>query len=70
MKTKWEPADIIALILAGLIAFSILFAQIRPLITDIPLTLDAAKFVAHADGAIIAILSMYVGSKIGKKSTE
>ena len=70
MKTKWKPVDIIALMLAFLISFSILFAQIRPLITDVPLSLEASKFISHADGAIIAILSMYVGSKIGKKSTE
>ena len=67
---KWQPVDIIVLLLAGLICVSILFGQIRPLITDVPLSIDAAKFISHADGAIIAILSMYVGSKLGKKKEE
>ena len=70
MKAKWEPADIIALILACLISFSILFGQVRPLITDVPLAVEAAKFIAHADGAIIAILSMYIGSKINNKNKK
>ena len=70
MRAKWEPADIIVLILACLVSTSILFGQIRPLFTDVPLSLDAAKFIAHADGAIIAILSMYIGSKINNKNKK
>ena len=67
---KWQPVDIIVLILACLICVSILFSQIRPMITDIPLAVEAAKFISHADGAIIAILSMYIGSKVGKLKEE
>ena len=67
-RISWEPADIIALILTFLISFSILFGQVRPLLTDVPLAADAAKFISHADGAIIAILSMYIGSKLNEKN--
>ena len=67
---KWEPADIIVLILTGLVCVSILIGQVRPLFTDVPLGIDAAKFIAHADGAIIAILSMYIGSKINNKNKK
>ena len=62
---KWEPVDIVVLILACLIVFSVVYGQIHPLLTENTLVGDTAKFIKESDGAILAIVSMYVGSKIG-----
>ena len=64
---KWRPVDIIVLILTIIIGISVWFAQVKPLFSDAILSADILKAITHIDGAMIAIISMYVGSKLGGK---
>lgn len=68
MKTVWEPVDIIVLILVSVVGTVFMFEQITPLFKSVTLSDNTIKFMNHGIGAVLAIVSMYVGSKIGKKS--
>ena len=70
MKTNWEPADIIVLILVVTVGVVFMFEQITPLFKEVNLSDNTIKFMNHGIGAVLAIVSMYVGSKIGKKDKK
>ena len=67
---KWAPADIIVLILTIILGGSIWFAQVRPLFNEVLLSPEVTKAVAHLDGAMIAIISLYIGSRLNKKQQK
>lgn len=67
---KWEPVDIIVLILVVFAGILLGIEQTAPLITDEAGVAETTKIVNHAVGAMLAIISMYVGSKLGKKKKE
>lgn len=65
---KWRPVDIIVLIIVMIIGISILFAQVKHLFIDNVLPEDAVKQLSHIITGLVAIVSLYVGSKLGKKN--
>lgn len=70
MKMKWEPVDIVVLSLAGVIAFVLVFGELKLLLTDRTLSAEAVKAYTHLTGALIAIISLYVGSKLGNRNKK
>lgn len=65
---KWETIDIIVLIITIVVALILLIAMVKPLITGEELSTDSYKLIAGLMGSLIAIVSMYVGSKIQKNN--
>ena len=68
MKNKWDPVDIIVLILVMIIGVVFMIEQIVPLFKEINLSENTSKFMQHGIGAMLAIVSMYIGSRINKKN--
>lgn len=67
---KWEPYDIIVFIITIVIGFVLVFREVRGMITDHEMSPEAAKFIAHATGGLIAVVSLYIGSKLGNKKEK
>ena len=66
---KWEPVDIIVLILVIVTGALLLFGEAKSLIpAGKGADVETIKFISHAIGAYIAIISLYVGSIIGKNN--
>lgn len=61
---KYEPSDIIVFILAGTIACLLISSVLAAVITGDKLTEAGLKIVGDMNMAIIAIISMYIGSKL------
>ncbi len=61
---KYEPSDIIVLILAGTVAFLLISSVLASVITGDKITEAGLKIVGDMNMAIIAIISMYIGSKL------
>ncbi len=64
---KWKPEDIIVLILVIILGTVFLFEQITPVFREVNLTESTTKFIQHGQAAMLAIISLYVGNKLGKK---
>jgi len=67
---KWEAVDIIVLLLVIFAGILLGIEQFSPFITEDPAVADTTKIVNHAVGAMLAIVSLYVGNRLGKKSKE
>ena len=67
---KWEAVDIIVLIIVVFAGLLLGIEQFTPLITNDPAVADTTKIVNHAVGAMLAIVSLYVGNRLGKKTKE
>ena len=68
---KWEPVDIIVLILVIISGGLLWFGEAKSLMpADQGANPDTIKFIGHAIGAYIAIISLYVGSRIGRKNNK
>jgi hypothetical protein len=59
-----KPIDIIVIILTVSVCLILVSSVMRPLITGASLSSDKAEMVAALVYACIAIISMYVGSKL------
>ena len=67
---NWKPVDVIVLILACILGFSLVFAMIKPLITTASLSPDSLKLIAGLLASMLTIVSIYVGGKIQKNKEE
>lgn len=63
---NWQPHDIIILILTVTISILLMIVIIKPFITNNVMQPDSAKLLSAIITSIIAIISIYVGSKIKK----
>ena len=63
---KWQPIDIIVLILTTSICLMLVIVILGAVIRGEPLTPEGAKIMENLNLAIIAIISFYVGNKTGK----
>lgn len=63
-NNKWKPIDVIILILVLVIAISLIGAIIRPFITGHDGTIETNKLIAGMLSSMIAIISIYIGSKL------
>ena len=63
---KFSPVDIVMVILAVSLSVSLIYLTISPAITKIPRNTEQSKLLKEIFVAIIAIISLYVGSKLGK----
>ena len=65
MKTKWEPIDVIILIIVFIIGIVLVFGEVKELfLENNPVVL---KDISHAIGGLVTIVSTYVGFRLGKK---
>jgi len=64
---KWLPVDIIVFFLAVVIGLMLVGSVVKPLITGQQLTETAAKQIGGIIAAVVAIISIYVGSKLRDK---
>lgn len=65
---KWTPVDLIVLIIAITICVTILISILRPFIApDIVMSPEGARLVAGIITSKIAIISLYIGSKMKGK---
>lgn len=60
-----EIIDIIVLLITVAIAISVVIAAITPLILKTPMSEERSKILAGTAGALISIISMYIGYRIG-----
>ena len=70
---KWEPVDIIVLILVIVTGILLILPEIHIMFgsgSGGTLTPDSVKLIGHAIGAMIAIVSLYVGNRLGKRSNK
>lgn len=67
---KWNPVDCIVFLLAFTVCFVLCFSLIRLLITGMNLTIDKAELLAGIISSFIAIISVYVGSKVNRNRTK
>lgn len=65
MKTRWEPIDIIILIIVFIIGVVLIFGEVKEVLMDHDIT--ALKDISHAIGGLVTIVSTYVGFRLGKK---
>jgi len=66
---KWQPVDIVVLIITVMVGVSFMFLHVKPLLSDTPLSENSATKLGQIYFAYIAIISMYIGvkSKISKR---
>lgn len=60
---KWQPADIIAIIITLTIAFILVIGIVQ----EEPMTQHGEEIYGDLIIAYLTVLSMYIGYKIGKK---
>ena len=65
---RWGPADIIVLIITCTVALVFTLEQILPLFKEVNLSENTVKFMNHGIGAMLALISMYIGAKINNKN--
>jgi len=63
---KFEPADIIIMILAMTVSIVLLISLLRPLFIDASMSAHGAEILKTILGSMISIISMYVGLKFKK----
>lgn len=70
MRSQWGPEDIIVLILACTVALVFTLEQTLPLLKEINLSENTVKFMNHGIGAMLALISMYIGARINNKNKK
>jgi len=65
-----KPIDIIALILTSSVCLFFMSAVLGPWVTGTPLSTEKAEMVTGLLSACIAIISMYVGSRLKGRDKE
>jgi len=63
---KWEPVDIVILILVSAISGAMIMVPIGQLVLGESLSDQRSKTVSHIVGAVVGVISVYVGAKIQK----
>lgn len=61
---QWAPVSIITMVLACTICVVVLSAVLGPLFLDKELSTEKAEMVKHTLSALIAVVSMYIGTKL------
>ncbi|RLD66074.1 MAG: hypothetical protein DRI98_13970 [Bacteroidetes bacterium] len=65
-----KPVDAVILLLTVIILGVFAAAVINPIISGTPLNADQAERISAAFGAIISIVSLYVGAKLQQSSND
>lgn len=61
---KYEPIDIVAIIIVGTISFILITVILSSVITGVKLSDAGVKIVGDMNMALIALLALWMGSKL------